>query len=111
MSATDKVFHPKARFGFSASMHGQILVRERSCAQKQYAVGPFSMTALEVRTMASSPENGPSADVQTTESTGISKWRRGLRYVFAITAPALVMLYVAGILDGTFAKERRLNTS
>jgi hypothetical protein len=70
------------------------------------------MTVLEAGTMASSHENGQrSAGAQTNESTGISKWRRGLRYIFAITVPALVMLYIAGILDGTFAEERRLNAS
>jgi hypothetical protein len=38
-------------------------------------------------------------------------WRKGLRYMFAGAVPALVMLYIAGILEGKFIGERRLTTS
>jgi hypothetical protein len=41
----------------------------------------------------------------------ISKWKRVQRYLFAIIAPMLVFLYVAGVLLGKFTGDRRLNTS
>jgi hypothetical protein len=47
----------------------------------------------------------------TTASIGISKWRRALRYLFAVAVPTLGVLYIAGILRGTFYGERRLTAT
>jgi hypothetical protein len=46
-----------------------------------------------------------------TASVGIPRWRRVMRYLFAVMVPTLGILYIAGILRGTFYGERRLATT
>jgi hypothetical protein len=58
----------------------------------------------------SAPTQHSAAD-RAAETSGMLKWRKPLRYMFATSVPALVILYVAGILEGTFVGQRRLNPS